>query len=64
MHIPISDDQTTVSQEVPIIEQLQEELDRSIASECMYCGDVMIKAVELPFLDDKELMSEAQSWAL
>jgi hypothetical protein len=64
LHIPASDDHQASGQEVPIVEQLQEELDRCIASECLYCGDVMIKAVELPFVDEKELMGEALSWAL
>jgi len=42
-------------------EQLKEELDDIVASECILCGDLMIKTIDQPFLVEEE--SEAMvSW--
>lgn len=45
------------------IEQLREELDDIIASECVLCGDIMIKSIDQPFIGDEEL-DVATSWAI
>lgn len=45
------------------IEQLREELDDIVASECVLCGDIMIKSIDQPFIGDEEL-DVATSWAI
>jgi hypothetical protein len=45
------------------IDQLHEELDDIVASECILCGDIMIKSIDQPFIGDEEL-DIATSWAI
>lgn len=45
------------------IEQLKEELDDIIASECVLCGDMMIKSIDQPFIGNEEI-DVATSWAI
>jgi hypothetical protein len=45
------------------LEQLREELDDIIASECVLCGDAMIKSVDQPFIGDEE-MDVIAGWAI
>ena len=45
------------------IDQLREELDDIVASECVLCGDIMIKSIDQPFIGDEEL-DVASSWAI
>lgn len=45
------------------IEQLREELDDIVASECVLCGDIMIKSIDQPFIGDEEI-DVASSWAI
>ncbi|CAG8481720.1 2636_t:CDS:10 [Diversispora eburnea] len=48
---------------VPKVDQLKDELDDLVASECILCGDMMIKTIEKPFINEEEsdLLS---SWAI
>ncbi|CAG8467025.1 8972_t:CDS:10 [Ambispora gerdemannii] len=39
---------------VPKVDQLKDELDDLVASECILCGDIMIKSIEQPFINDEE----------
>lgn len=43
-------------------QSLKEELDQLVASECVYCGDVMIRMVDKPFVTDEDYESVIQSW--
>lgn len=45
------------------IEQLKEELDDIIASECVLCGEMMIKSIDQPFIGSEEI-DVASSWAI
>lgn len=45
------------------VEKLKEELDDIIAGECILCGDVMIKAIDQPFINSEE-MAIVASWAI
>lgn len=44
-------------------EQLKEELDDIVASECVLCGDIMIRSIDHPFIGDDEL-DVVSSWAI
>ncbi|KAG0311305.1 hypothetical protein BGZ97_011939 [Linnemannia gamsii] len=48
---------------VPKLELLRDELDDLVASECLLCGELMIKTIDQPFLADDELELEL-SWGV
>ena len=35
---------------------VQAELDDLVAGECPYCGEIMIKSIDKPVIDDKEFV--------
>ena len=41
---------------------LKSELDDLVASECVYCGDVMIRMVDKPFISDQDYDTVVRSW--
>lgn len=47
---------------VPPEHGLKEELDELVASECVYCGDLMIRMVDKPFVSDDEYDAVVRSW--
>ena len=48
---------------VPQLELLRDELDDLVASECLLCGELMIKTIDQPFLANDELELEL-SWGV
>ncbi|KAG0207106.1 hypothetical protein BGX28_001582 [Mortierella sp. GBA30] len=59
-HTAGGDDMAVV---VPQLELLRDELDDLVASECLLCGELMIKSIDQPFLADDELELEL-SWGV
>lgn len=45
-------------------EMVQQKLDEIVASECLYCGDVMIKSIHLPFITPEDEQQEGSEWAI
>lgn len=45
------------------LEKYQSDLDEIIASECIYCGEAMIRSVDRPFITDEEVQ-EINTWAI
>lgn len=43
-------------------ESVKNELDDLIASECLYCGEIMIRTVDQPFILPDEYESVLESW--
>lgn len=43
-------------------ESLKNELDDLMASECIYCGEIMIRSVDEPFISPDEYESVLESW--
>ena len=43
-------------------EQLRTELEDIIASECIYCGDIMIRLIDKPFIEESEMDEANLSW--
>jgi len=43
-------------------ESLKNELDDLIASECLYCGEIMIRTIDQPFILPDEYDSVIESW--
>lgn len=45
-------------------EMVQQKLDEIVASECLFCGDVMIKSIHLPFITPEDEQQEGSEWAI
>jgi hypothetical protein len=45
------------------LKKLQEELDDIICSECLLCGDAMIKSIDHPFVSEEEI-NAGSDWFL
>lgn len=43
-------------------EQIKSDIDDIIACECVYCGELMIKSIDKPFIDPRKLEEEKSSW--
>ncbi|XP_037100361.1 vacuolar protein sorting-associated protein 18 homolog [Syngnathus acus] len=43
-------------------EQMKSDLDDMVASECVYCGELMIRSVDKPFIDPKKFEEDKSSW--
>lgn len=44
------------------VDKLRSQLDDAIASECPFCGDLMIREISLPFILPEEEEEEVHSW--
>ena len=42
--------------------QAQAELDELIASECVFCGDIMVRNIDKPFIEDQEFDKVMAEW--
>uniref|UniRef100_A0AAV1VIA3 Uncharacterized protein n=1 Tax=Peronospora matthiolae TaxID=2874970 RepID=A0AAV1VIA3_9STRA len=45
-------------------EMVQQKLDEIIASECIFCGEVMIKSIHAPFITPEDDANEGSEWAI
>ncbi|XP_059898569.1 vacuolar protein sorting-associated protein 18 homolog [Gadus macrocephalus] len=43
-------------------ETIKSDIDDVIASECVYCGELMIKSIDKPFIDPQKFEEEKASW--
>ena len=43
-------------------ESIKSDIDDVIASECVYCGELMIKSIDKPFIDPQKFEEEMASW--
>ena len=43
-------------------EQVRAELDDLIASECVFCGDIMVKSIDKPFIADEDFDRVLAEW--
>eukprot|EP00057_Strongylocentrotus_purpuratus_P021026 XP_011675500.1 PREDICTED: vacuolar protein sorting-associated protein 18 homolog [Strongylocentrotus purpuratus] len=44
------------------IDRLRNELDDIVAAECVYCGEIMIRSIDKPFIDHDEYEAVIKSW--
>ena len=44
------------------IDRLRAEMENMIASECIHCGEIMIKLIDKPFIEDSEFESLNNEW--
>jgi vacuolar protein sorting-associated protein 18 len=45
-------------------EMVQQKLDEIIASECIFCGEVMIKSIHAPFITPEDELAEGNEWKI
>ena len=43
-------------------EQVRAELDDLIANECVFCGDIMVKSIDKPFIADEDFERVMAEW--
>ncbi|XP_029454450.1 vacuolar protein sorting-associated protein 18 homolog [Rhinatrema bivittatum] len=43
-------------------EQIKADIDDIVAAECVYCGELMIRSIDKPFIDPQKYEEERQSW--
>ncbi|XP_039289671.1 vacuolar protein sorting-associated protein 18 homolog [Nilaparvata lugens] len=43
-------------------DQLKSEIDAIVASECLYCGDLIIQNIDSPFIEDKDYERIRREW--
>ncbi|KAF0697671.1 Aste57867_11642 [Aphanomyces stellatus] len=44
-------------------EMVQQKLDEIVAAECIFCGEVMIKSIHLPFITEEDEAREGADWS-
>ena len=45
-----------------MISQVQAEMDDLIAAECLFCGDIMIRNIDKPFIEDADFQRVINEW--
>jgi hypothetical protein len=58
-----SEEKENINVSVSVIDKLKDELDDFIASDCIFCGDIMIKSIAEPFIGTDEYSAIA-SWTI
>ncbi|XP_067129232.1 vacuolar protein sorting-associated protein 18 homolog [Centruroides vittatus] len=43
-------------------EKLMANLDKIVGSECLYCGDIMIRSIDIPFITAKDYTEVTKEW--
>ncbi|PNF16669.1 putative vacuolar protein sorting-associated protein 18 [Cryptotermes secundus] len=43
-------------------DQVKSDIDSIIASECLYCGEMMIRAIDRPFIEDEDYEQVMKEW--
>ncbi|GFG37001.1 hypothetical protein Cfor_07076 [Coptotermes formosanus] len=56
------DNVSTGSATVSARDQIKSDIDSIIASECLYCGDMMIRSIDQPFIEDEDYERVMKEW--
>ncbi|XP_048829852.1 vacuolar protein sorting-associated protein 18 homolog [Brienomyrus brachyistius] len=56
------EDTATPGKEQLSREQIKSDIDDIVAAECVYCGELMIKSIDKPFIDPQKYDEEMSSW--
>ncbi|XP_064195688.1 vacuolar protein sorting-associated protein 18 homolog [Anguilla rostrata] len=59
---PKEDDTVSLGAGQPSREQIKSDIDDIIAAECVFCGDLMIRSIDKPFIDPQKYEEEKSSW--
>lgn len=61
-HKPKEEDTVSLGKGQGSREQIKSDIDDVIACECVYCGELMIKSIDKPFIDPPKFDQEMSSW--
>ncbi|XP_072541366.1 vacuolar protein sorting-associated protein 18 homolog [Salminus brasiliensis] len=61
-HRPKEEDTVSLGKGQGSREQIKSDIDDLVASECAYCGELMIKSIDKPFIDPQRFDEEMSSW--
>ncbi len=61
-HKPKEEDTVSLGKGQGSREQIKSDIDDIIACECVYCGELMIKSIDKPFIDPQKFDQEMSSW--
>ncbi|XP_062858441.1 vacuolar protein sorting-associated protein 18 homolog isoform X3 [Trichomycterus rosablanca] len=61
-HRPKEEDTVSLGKGQGSREQLKSDIDDIVASECAYCGELMIKCINKPFIDPQKFEQEMSTW--
>ncbi|XP_039394501.1 vacuolar protein sorting-associated protein 18 homolog [Mauremys reevesii] len=61
-HRPKDTDATSLGKGQQSREQIKADIDDIVAAECVYCGELMIRSIDKPFIDPQKYEEERQSW--
>ncbi|XP_017310953.1 vacuolar protein sorting-associated protein 18 homolog [Ictalurus punctatus] len=61
-HRPKEEDAVSLGKGQGSREQIKSDIDDIVASECAYCGELMIKSIDKPFIDPHSFEEEMSSW--
>ncbi|MBN3326234.1 VPS18 protein, partial [Atractosteus spatula] len=61
-HRQKEEDTISLGKGQPSREQIKSDIDDIIAAECVYCGELMIKSIDKPFIDPQKYEEEKSSW--
>ncbi|CAH2327741.1 vacuolar sorting-associated 18 homolog [Pelobates cultripes] len=56
------DDNVSLGKSSQSREQIKADIDDIVAAECAYCGDLMIRSIDKPFIDPQKYKEEMLSW--
>ena len=59
---PKEEDTVSLGAGQPSREQIKSDIDDIIAAECVFCGDLMIRSIDKPFIDPQKYEEEKSSW--
>lgn len=61
-HQPKEEDTISLGKGQQTREQIKADIDDIVAAECVYCGELMIRTIDKPFIDPQKYDEEMQSW--
>lgn len=61
-HQPKEEDTISLGKGQITREQIKVDIDDIVAAECVYCGELMIRTIDKPFIDPQKYEEEMQSW--
>lgn len=61
-HRPKEEDAVSLGKGQLSRQQIKSDIDDIIAAECVYCGELMIKSIDKPFIDPQKYEDEKSSW--
>lgn len=62
LNTQVSDNISTGSAGLSAKDNVRAEIDNILGSECLYCGETMIRNIDLPFIEDEDYERIIKEW--